>query len=69
MTKGNLIPELYFAVNLMFNSKDYLQSSNVINDTLMEYLEKAAPYKIHFHNPFSFTKQYICRHIYGLIYI
>ena len=49
--------------------KDDFQSSSVINDTLMEYLEKAAPYKIHFHNPFSFTKQYNCRHIYGLIYI
>ena len=31
--------------------------------------EKASPHIKHFHNPFSFTKQYICRHIYGLIYM
>ena len=49
--------------------KDDVQSSSVINDALLKNIDKVFSYVKHFHNPFSFTKQYICCDIYGLIYI
>ena len=49
--------------------KDDVQSSSVINDALLKNIDKVFSYVKHFHNPFSFTKQYISCDIYGLIYI
>ena len=49
--------------------KDDVQSSSVINDALLKNIDTVFSYVKHFHNPFSFTKQYICCDIYGLIYI
>ena len=46
-----------------------LEAQVLNQDTLLERIEKTFSYIKHFRNPFSFTKQYICRHIYGLIYI
>ena len=46
-----------------------VQSSSVINDALLKNIDKVFSYVKYFHNPFSFTKQYICCNIYGLIYI
>ena len=62
------MPDNYWRFDIQFG-KDDVQSSNVINDTLLEYLEKASSHMKHSHNPFSLTKQYICRHIYCLLYI